>query len=65
MGSPLVRAKEMSKRTGIKEDALWRLARLNLIPHVRAGRMILFSVEAVDDWISRGGTRKNDEGARV
>ena len=55
--------KEVSARYGIPEGTIRAHAKAGLIPHVRHGRLIRFSVAKLEDW-ERGGGRGFTRGWR-
>lgn len=55
MLSKLCKTAEMANQTGIPAHRLLDLARQGLIPHVRAGRQVYYSPEAIERWIEGGG----------
>jgi len=46
-----VDAKEARRLLGIGRTALWELTASGKIPHLRAGRKILYRVAALNDWL--------------
>jgi len=56
--SPRIDAAEVAARLGLpSEDAVWREARLNRIPHVKLGRRILFYADAIEGFRTNGGNQ--------
>lgn len=43
--------KETASYIGLHTDTIYDLVRENQIPHIRLGRKILFTKEALDAWI--------------
>lgn len=56
--SPIHRADWVALRTGLKTKRVLELARFDLIPHIRAGRQVLFDEGAIERWFAAGGSRK-------
>jgi excisionase family DNA binding protein len=53
----LATAREVSASTGLGLQHIYKLTRQDEIPHVRIGpRAVRFSIPAIQEWISRGGT---------
>ena len=52
----LLSADEVSKQTGLPRARIYELVRSDAIPHVRLGRTVRFSADALLDWIEAGGT---------
>lgn len=52
----LLRADEVSAQTGESLPRVYELCRMGLIPHVRLGRSVRFSAEAIRAWIEDGGS---------
>ncbi|WP_407268493.1 helix-turn-helix domain-containing protein [Radiobacillus sp. PE A8.2] len=46
-----ITAKEVAKYLGVHADTIYDLVRAGNFPHIRFGRKILFSKQAVDQWI--------------
>ena len=46
---------EAAPLLGVSEQRLLDLARRKLVPHVRLGRSVKFSVEALRKWVESGG----------
>ncbi len=49
--NPIMRAKEVGKMLGIGKNTLYSWCELKIIPHKRAGRVILFSRKRIYEWI--------------
>ncbi|WP_407270769.1 helix-turn-helix domain-containing protein [Radiobacillus sp. PE A8.2] len=47
-----ITVKEVAKYLGVHTDTIYDLVREGSFPHIRFGRKILFSKQAVDVWIS-------------
>ena len=45
----------------ISTDRIYELAREGQIPHVRVGRSVRFSAEAVAAWLASGGTGTDEK----
>lgn len=52
----LVTARELSRETGIPRYRIYELSRTGKLPHVRIGRAVRFSRQAVREWVEAGGT---------
>lgn len=46
-----ITVKELAKYLGVHTDTIYDLVKAGKIPHIRLGRRIYFSQEAIDDWI--------------
>ncbi|MDL4839496.1 helix-turn-helix domain-containing protein [Aquibacillus rhizosphaerae] len=46
-----ITVKDVAKYLGVHTDTIYDLVREGSFPHIRFGRKILFSKEAVDNWI--------------
>lgn len=46
--------KELAALLGVSIDTVYRMARENHIPHVRAGSRILFHRETIENWLKGG-----------
>ncbi|MCT2537127.1 helix-turn-helix domain-containing protein [Aquibacillus koreensis] len=46
-----ITAKEVAKYIGVHTDTIYDLVREGCFPHIRFGRKILFSKEAIDGWV--------------
>ena len=49
MSDKLIDAKELGEQIDLPLQSVWRLARLNLIPHYRVGQLLKFNLEEVLD----------------
>lgn len=45
---------DVSEMLGLSTDCVYRMVRENQLPHVRAGRRILFHKPVILDWLSGG-----------
>ena len=50
-GNPIMRADEVQKMLKIGKNTLYKWCEQNIIPHKRAGRVILFSRKRIQEWI--------------
>ena len=48
--NPIMRAKEVWEMLGIGKNTLYSWCEQNIIPHKRAGRVILFSRRCILEW---------------
>lgn len=48
-----ITAAELGEMMGLSADAVWRLARLNKIPHSHVGRRVVFNPETVFAFIDQ------------
>ncbi len=46
-----LRAREAAKVLGISERALWTATNAGQVPHVRVGRVTLYSIRALEEWL--------------
>jgi len=53
-----LRPREAAKALGISERTLWTLTRAGEIPHVRLGRAVLYSIDALRAWLAARVTVK-------
>lgn len=51
----LVRVRDIAEMFDISEDRVYSLARKKLIPSVRVGRSLRFSLKAIRQFIDNGG----------
>ncbi|GMA60353.1 helix-turn-helix domain-containing protein [Alicyclobacillus fastidiosus] len=56
MTKKLVGAHEIAELLDVTTQRVYDLARQNIIPHVRLGRVVKFDLERVQQWIDAGGT---------
>ena len=52
-----VRARQAARMLGIGERKLWELTNQGEIPHVRAGRVVLYPVDGLRDWLRTQAAR--------
>lgn len=55
MAKKLVGAHEIAELLDVSTQRVYEMARQNLVPHVRLGRIVKFDPERVGEWISAGG----------
>lgn len=55
MAKKLVSVHAVAEMLGVSQQRVYDLARQNILPHVRLGRVIRFDLEAVEAWINAGG----------
>ncbi|WP_369125245.1 helix-turn-helix domain-containing protein [Alicyclobacillus fastidiosus] len=55
-----ISACELSKLTGLSEDAIWRYARNGSLPCIRLGRKVLFNPQSVFETLEGKEPVKND-----
>ncbi|CQR46588.1 Helix-turn-helix domain protein [Paraliobacillus sp. PM-2] len=46
-----ITVKDVAKYLGVHTDTIYDLVREGTLPHIRFGRKILFSKEAIDEWV--------------
>jgi excisionase family DNA binding protein len=51
----LERAEVVASQLGMSKQAVYEAVRLGLIPAVRVGRRVRFDLDALSNWIQRGG----------
>ncbi|MEJ2705938.1 MAG: helix-turn-helix domain-containing protein [Sedimentisphaerales bacterium] len=59
-----MRAKEAAKAIGISERTLWQWTEDGYVPHIRRGKVVLYPVDALRDWLrgqAREGTKPDRE----
>lgn len=49
--NPVMRAPEVRKMLGIGKNTLYEWCNMNLIPHKRVGRLLLFSRQRIYKWL--------------
>ena len=49
--SSVMRADEVRQMLGIGRNTLYNWCELNIIPHKRVGRLILFSRKRIQEWL--------------
>ena len=47
----MLKVSEAAAMLKVSERTLWSWARSGLIPHVRVGRVVLYPVDALKDWL--------------
>ena len=52
METCMITVKDVAKYLGVHTDTIYDLVREGSLPHIRFGRKILFSKEAIDRWVS-------------
>ena len=52
----LLSAQDVSDATGLPKWRVYELTRSDDIPHVRLGRAVRYSAQALAEWIDQGGT---------
>jgi len=52
-----MRAREAAKAIGISERTLWQWTEDGYVPHIRRGKIVLYPVDALKDWL-KGETQK-------
>ncbi len=55
MNKKLLRVSEVAEVLNVSEDRVYTLARENIIPSVRLGRLLRFDPEAIEEFIKNGG----------
>lgn len=48
-----MRAREAAKAIGISERTLWQWTEDGYVPHIRRGKVVLYPVDALRDWLRR------------
>ena len=48
-----MRPREAAKALGISERLLWEWTNRGVVPHVRMGKVILYPVDSLRDWLQR------------
>ncbi len=48
-----MRPREAAKALGISERLLWEQTKKGMIPHIRLGSAVLYSVDALRDWLEQ------------
>ena len=55
MNTQLLKVSDVAKILNLSEDRVYTLSRERILPSVRLGRTLRFSVTAIDEFISTGG----------
>lgn len=55
MAKKLVGVKEIAEVLDVSTQRVYEMARQNIIPHVRLGRVVKFDPERIEQWIEAGG----------
>ena len=50
-----VRLSKIAQHCGLSPHSIYKMVQADIIPHGRAGRILVFDVEAVDEWIRQRG----------
>ncbi len=53
-----MRPREAAKAIGISERTLWQWTEDGYVPHVRHGKVVLYPVDALRDWLRRQAQEK-------
>jgi excisionase family DNA binding protein len=48
-----MRAREAAKAIGISQRTLWQWTEDGYVPHIRRGKVVLYPVDALRDWLRR------------
>ncbi len=48
-----MRVREAAKAIGISERTLWQRTEDGYVPHIRRGKIVLYPVDALRDWLQR------------
>lgn len=48
-----MRVREAAKAIGISERTLWQWTEDGYVPHVRRGKVVLYPVDSLRDWLQR------------
>ena len=51
-----VRLSEIAQHCGLSKHTIYKFARSGVIPHGRAGRVLVFNINDVDEWIRQRGS---------
>ncbi len=57
--NPVMRADEVRGMLGIGKNTLYDWCQQNIIPHKRAGRIILFSRKCIQEWLENNQIERN------
>ena len=55
MTKKLVGAQDVAEMLDVSVQRVYDLARQNLLPHVRLGRIVKFDLDRIEQWIADGG----------
>lgn len=53
-----LRPKDAAQALGISERLLWSLTNQGVIPHIRLGKVVLYSVDALREWLAQRASGK-------
>lgn len=56
--NPVMRADEVRHMLGIGRNTLYNWCELGIIPHKRAGRVILFSRKRIQEWLDNNENKR-------
>lgn len=56
-----LRSREAAQALGISERTLWSLCQRNEIPHVKTGRVVLFPIASLKQWLEEKTKRPLSE----
>ena len=56
-----MRAREAAKAIGISERTLWTWTEDGYVPHIRRGKVVLYPVDALRDWLRRQAREGTDD----
>jgi len=48
-----MRPREAAKALGISERLLWQWTNMGLVPHIRIGKVVLYPVNSLREWLKR------------
>lgn len=56
-----MRAREAAKAIGISERTLWQWTEDGYVPHIRRGKIILYPVDTLRDWLQHQARDDRDD----
>ncbi len=59
-----MRAREAAKALGVSERTLWDWTDKGQVPHIRRGRVVLYSVDALRQWLQHSSEPKTEIGGQ-
>lgn len=55
-------ARQVMEATGLSRSTIYAMFHMEGFPVTRVGKRVLVSETALNEWLAKGGTQKNDNG---
>ena len=55
-----MRAREAAKAIGVSERTLWQWTQDGYVPHIRRGKVVLYPVDALREWLNQQAQSRKD-----